>query len=547
VNADGEKNGFFARLNSIANGEGAPRAVVAPASSVVPRAAAQPPAPFANPTIFVAEDEHRVVSETIAALAASPDVYAVNGALAEVDAQNVIHPMARERIRDVATASANFVKLDKKKDTEKPCHPPKWLAGEIFARKSLPDVRMLEGVVTTPILRDDGALVTEPGYDAASRLLLRPAFRIRSLPESPSRSDAADAAARVVEVFDEFPHRDPKLGKAFALSVVLTPFARHLVGCTPLFAVRGSRPGCGKGTLTDAALTIALGRKPARASWSAESEEQRKTLDGWVRRGELVGMLDNVTAPIGGPELERVATSEIVDVRILGSTQMASFKWRGILIANGNGLVFVGDMPRRVLMTDLVPLDDRPDQRSGWRFHPLVEYVQGHRAELTADALTILVAHARAGRPAPASARTWGSFERWTSVVADAVWWATETDPLDARITREAQTDSTNDALEALVRMWKAYCGGEASTAEFLTRVREDSEGNAYVDQILDQQVPLKTGKETKAGRLSTLLTRHTRRWTNIDGALLGFEKGDKGMYGVRWRVVAPTDGSMTA
>lgn len=542
--ADDSKADLYARLNAIADG----KVSAAPPSSVVqlaPHASASMPPPLSNPTIFVAEDEHRVVTETIAALAQSPDVYAVNGALAEVDSQNVIHLMARERIRDVATASANFVKLDKKKDTEKPCHPPKWLAGEVFARKSLPDVRVLEGVSTTPILRDDGALVTEPGYDAASRLLLRPAFRIRTLPQIPSREDAAAAAARVADVFDEFPHRDASLGKAFALSIALTPFARHLIGCTPLFAVRGSRPGCGKGTITDAALAIALGRKPARASWAAESEEQRKTLDGWVRRGELVGMLDNVTTPLGGPELERVTTSEIVDVRILGSTQMASFKWRGIIVANGNGLVFVGDMPRRVLMTDLVPLDDKPDQRSNWRYHPLVDHVLAHRAELAADALTILVAHARAGRPGPS--RTWGSFERWTTVIADAVWWATETDPLDARITREAQTDSTNDALEALVRMWRAYCGGEASTAEFLARVREDNEGNAYVDQILDQQVPLKTGKETKAGRLSTLLTRHTRRWTNIDGALLGFEKGDKGMYGVRWRVVAPTDGSMTA
>jgi hypothetical protein len=69
------------------------------------------------------------------------------------------------------------------------------------------------------------------------------------------------------------------------------------------------------------------------------------------------------------------------------------------------------------------------------------------------DGLTVLRAHALAGRPA-AGTRLLGSFEAWSAVVPAALAWLGCADPLESRPAADAGADRTKAALVGLLDGW---------------------------------------------------------------------------------------------
>jgi hypothetical protein len=146
--------------------------------------------------------------------------------------------------------------------------------------------------------------------------------------------------------------------------------------------------------------------------------------------------------------------------RILGQTKRTGeIPIDTVWLATGNNLQVRGDTARRVIPCRIVPTMERPEERSGFRIPELKSHVREHRPALTVAALTILHAHAIAGRPA-ASLPAFGSFEAWSSVVRQAIVWATGRDPLAGRTVTLRQSTGEHANLPAVLAAWSRLPGG---------------------------------------------------------------------------------------
>src|SRR5262249_4217340 len=134
---------------------------------------------------------------------------------------------------------------------ERPARPPSWCVAAVHARADWCDVRHLEAVVDYPVLRPDGSVLSCPGYDAQTALLLQLGGCVPELPESPTRDHAVNAATELLDVVSDFPF-EREAHKAAWLAGLLTPLARFAFsGPAPLFLVDANVRGSGKGLLLD--------------------------------------------------------------------------------------------------------------------------------------------------------------------------------------------------------------------------------------------------------------------------------------------------------
>jgi hypothetical protein len=116
-----------------------------------------------------------------------------------------------------------------------------------------PHVRVLKGVTHTPVLRRDGSVLTEPGYDPVSKLLYLPdpGLEVPEVPDEPTDEDVAQAVKEILFVIKDFPfvsedHRANWIGLAF------TPMLKPLVPPPYQFGfITAPNPGSGKGFLAD--------------------------------------------------------------------------------------------------------------------------------------------------------------------------------------------------------------------------------------------------------------------------------------------------------
>ncbi len=82
--------------------------------------------------------------------------------------------------------------------------PPKWLIEAIAQHKHWPGVRELRGISEIPILRPDGSIVIDPGYDHLTQTLYRPRAVFPPMIENPTRDGALEAVNRILDLVDQF-------------------------------------------------------------------------------------------------------------------------------------------------------------------------------------------------------------------------------------------------------------------------------------------------------------------------------------------------------
>ena len=92
-----------------------------------------------------------------------------------------IEPFDRVRMRCRLSEVANFFTLRRGEDGYEPVgvNPPLSLAENVLAQTTW-DLPPLAGIARAPILRHDGTICTEPGYDPVSRLVYCPDPDLRS-------------------------------------------------------------------------------------------------------------------------------------------------------------------------------------------------------------------------------------------------------------------------------------------------------------------------------------------------------------------------------
>jgi hypothetical protein len=343
-----------------------------------------------------------------------------------------------------------------------PAHPPDWSISGVYERGVWPGIDYIAGVVESPTLRPDGTILDRPGYDPGTGLIYEPAATYPPIPELPGQEDARRAARDLLALVDEFPFATPDHAAVW-LAAVLTVLARPAIaGPCPLFLFEAPTAGSGKTLLAELVGLITTGREAAVSELSDDNEEVRKTITSILLEGERLVLFDNAGGSFGCKALDAAITGTTYKGRILGQTKRTQeIPVDTVWMASGNNLQLRGDMPRRVVPCRIVPLTDHPEERTNFRIPNLKEHVRQARPELVVAALTILKAHVLAGRPV-AELSAFGSFEAWSDVVRQAVFWSTGHDPHAARSVIPAESRG-NPALVAVLEAWSRLPGGRTA------------------------------------------------------------------------------------
>jgi hypothetical protein len=435
--------------------------------------------------------EYRLNSEAIEALSnaqAAPEVFQRGNMLVRVqrtlkvgkqsridrpDGTPRIVAMAAPSVCELLTRVADFLKpsANKKGESELvPAHPPDRCIAAVVARGHWPKIRPLEGIIEAPTLRPDWTVLDTPGWDAETGLLYEPNAEYPSIPSTPSQQDAIAAAERVLDLVRDFPFvgtdsqdnakRDSH--RAAWLAALLTAVVRHAIaGPCPLFLFDANCPGTGKSMLADIIALNATGRVISRTAFPNNDEELRNRLTSVALAGDRLLLFDNIEAgqPFGGASLDAALTGTTWQDRLLGRSKMTpELPLHTVFFATGNNVILKGDALRRVLPSRLETKEENPEEREDFKYPNLLGHVRANRPRLLCDVLTILRGFAVAGRPEE-SLPAFGSYEAWSGVVRQTVFWVMGVDPWSTRKGLRASDPALNN-LAALLEGWAELPGG---------------------------------------------------------------------------------------
>jgi hypothetical protein len=448
-----------------------------------------------RPSITITTEEHEVNEKAVHALARDDSIYQRGNMLVRIVRDGSpasrgirrpftprIDPLPAPLLRERLAANASWIKLHEGKDgaAATPAHPPTWCVSAVHARGEWPGIRHLEAVVDYPVLRPDGTILCQPGYDPATGLLLDAATEFPEISDRPSQSDAIAARDVLLEVVADFPFERP-VHQAAWLAGLLTPLARFaFIGPAPLFLVDSNTRGAGKGLLLDCVSRIATGERFTIAAYTSDEDELRKRITSLALAGDRLVLFDNLDGKFGNAVLDAALTGTNWKDRVLGVNRMAEAPLFMTWYATGNNVCIAADTARRVCHVRLESPEERPEERQDFRHRNLLAWVGENRFKLLAAALTILRAYCAAGRP-DQRLPAWGSFEGWSGLVRSAVVWIDMPDPGETRLLLQEHADLGAESMSVILAAWEKLDTARRglTAAEVVQRVKDSPENPA--------------------------------------------------------------------
>lgn len=510
--------------------------------------------------IVVANDEKRVNDEALDALASHPDLYrrgevlvhvvrseGPKGAVVRPPGSPRIVPLHEAVLREMLAERIDFKKWVSAGQTRelRSTTPPQPCCRAILHRGQWPQIRPLEGMTECPVLRPDGSILQEPGYDEATGLLFSPNARFREVPGLPTAQQTRSALQDLLGVVDDFPFLN-ETHRASWLSSLLTPLARHAFpGPSPFYLIDSNTRGSGKGLLVSTTSLIATGRDIPRLPHCQQPEEQRKAILGVAIAGFPTMLIDNVDGQFGSAVLDAAFTATEWRDRLLGRSRVVTAPLSAIWYVTGNNVVVVGDTTRRCLRIRLESPHEHPEERTDFKHPDLLRWVQRRRAQLTAAALTVLRAYTAAKRP-DQGLTPWGSFEGWSDLVRNCVVWLGLPDPGETRMELRSAAGSEESVLRELVadleEVFKTLPGRRGTARDILGKLEGiGSIGYSRLTDTLAELVPQPRDHDLPSpAQLGALLKRYQGRV--IDGKAIDHAPGPKTNRGVLWCVRSVDD-----
>ena len=481
-----------------------------------------------RPEIEVTPDEHKVNDQAVAAISHDKSLFQRGGVLVQIHRDDgpkklsgITRPANAPRIAVIKDAtlrermswSARFVKRKGGDEDEEivQVHPPAFCISAIAARGTWPDVRYLENVINSPILRCDGTVLQAPGYDAATGLFYEPYGPPIDVPVEPSLEDAIACRDVLIDVVADFPFASGAHRAAW-LAFLLTPFARYaFAGPSPLFLIDANIRASGKSLLADIGAIIVTGRDMPRMSCPGDDDEMRKRITAIALGGDQMVLIDNIAGELGGASLDAALTATVWKDRILGRSETAEMPLLTTWAATGNNVILRADTSRRICHIRLDSKLENPEEREDFQHANLLQWVRQERARLLSAALTILAAYCRAGRP-DQGLKPWGSYEGWSSLVRQAIVWVGLPDPGETREELARSSDREASSLRALLQGWSEV--DSEGTGLTVTKLIERLEANPDSYELLRgailEMCPTQFGKFPSAKSIGSKF-RHLR------------------------------------
>jgi hypothetical protein len=301
--------------------------------------------------------------------------------------------------------------------------PPRPFVGDYLVQMrgqySAPPLR---GIVRVPRIDRSGMLHFVSGYDPDTGLFhdSSPSFHV---PLAPSREDARTAANALLDPFSQYQFDDPAVGQALLLAAIFTAIERPFLTVAPMFVIRSSMPGTGKGLIVRTLVRLAFDTLPVIATWGGSSEEFEKRLGALLLQAPGALSIDNANGmQVKGDLLEAILTEGRANIRPLGVSETVKVRNRSFITLTGNNPIITGDMARRTLAIDILPRSADPE-RDRYGFDP-AEYVIRHRTVFLQAAFIVMRAFRLADMPRQGLPAV-GSFDEWSRKVRDLVFWLT--------------------------------------------------------------------------------------------------------------------------
>jgi hypothetical protein len=422
------------------------------------------------PAIYVGTRQMRdTTAECLNALIGAndpPRVFARGASMVQVvqtaEGRSIIRNLSVAGARGLLGRSANYYRYGD--GGPEPVAPP---ADNVQDLLALPPVEWslppLDGVIETPVLRPDGTLVNEPGYDASTRLFYAQPGELRDLrvSASPSSNEVEDAKALIGELLHDFPFDDECASKANLIAGIITPIVRPTIsGPTPLLLIDSPAAGSGKTLLGEVTALIATGRPGSLFSAPGLAEEWRKALTSVLLQGAPVIIIDNISSRLESADLCRALTAETYSDRLLGGNSIAELRVLSTWIGTGNNIQVSGDMPRRCYWCRIDAMTPEPFKRIGFRHPKLKLWVTQYRRELLAALLVMARAWFAAGQPV-ASSPPMGSFEEWVRVVGGILSYVGINGFLENADTMQSTSDVETTQWETFLLALRTVFGGK--------------------------------------------------------------------------------------
>ena len=397
----------------------------------------------------------------------------------------------------------------------------------------------LAGVVEHPILRTDGSVATESGYDAVSGFVccMPPGMDSVTIPDRPDAGAVASARAHLKEIVADFPFVD-RASAANALALLLTPVLRPAIdGPVPIAVIDKPQAGTGASLLADCVGMIAT-RVPTGAMTTPKNDEEaRKRITAMLLADTAVACLDNVDSHFESDSLAAVLSARTWKDRRLGHSEMVEVPVRTTWILTANNVELDGALPRRSYWIRLDARRARPWMRTGFTHPQLLGWILRRRASLLGAIFTLVRAWFQQDCPA-GSHPIIGGFELWSSMAGGILSTAAVSDFLGNLTDMYDRIDPSAHEWEAFLTTVRKVLGAAPFTTATLAANIDRIEG---LRDVLPSVLALPPSHSSAGFKmhLGRALAEQDGHRYNATG--LRIERaGDDGHNKVaRWRVIA--------
>ena len=473
-----------------------------------------------NPIEIIEGKEAQVVDAANEILRNSPDIFDFGDSLVEVHPDGRLFPLKENALKYTLGKSVQF------RSNARLRNPPPAVCKTLL--EICRNLKSLDAVITAPTLRSDGSVLDQPGYDAASRLLLV-AKQPFSVPSAPTEHEAKEALELLMKPFEHFPFVD-SLAWSVHLGALLTAAIRSSIPTAPAFVYDAPTQGSGKSLLAACIGMLATGKPPP--VWphldTRNSDETRKRMFTALRDGERVVVWDNVVGTFDSAPLAAILTSPSAKDRLLNTQNSIEVPNRALLLLTGNNFTPAGDMARRVFICRIDPKTEMPCARH-FDDNPL-DICKYNRQQMIGAALTLIRFYLSSGAGRCGDT---GSFSEWDLFVRQTIIYLGRTIDKErcvdiiSSIEQNTQQDPEAELLTTLYTSWLNIFGNDWKTAkeiaspEYGKGWEEDECRNAFLESLREL-----TRGPGSIPSLSRAL--HYRKGRVVDGMVLEESKCPK-------------------
>ena len=458
--------------------------------------------------------------------------------------------MGVHELKNALTNATDFFKLKKVAGTDDefikvPTSVPQNIAELILSLKPHEwPFKKLSAIVETPIIRPDGSILDTPGYDEATQLYYIPGKHMEhcTVPLHPTEQHIAHAIALIKQGIYQFPY-EGAADYANALATPLTSIMRHHVQSdVQMTLVDATKPGTGKGKLTNYFSILATGARAVPIALPYRDEELEKRIDAKLMQGSPMLVIDNIDRKLVSTTLELILTTPYKDTRPLGTSNIVKVKNSATWVATGNNLQLGGDLARRCYRIRLVSPVSNPDERTDFEIEDLEEWTLENRPALVQAYLTLARAWIVAGKPKPKHVPNIGNFTKWAKTVGGILEYIGIEGFQANRAELKAESNIEEGECEAFLRAWEECFGSKLMLSkEIANTIREASEDTLDSDASSPKQLLAKALAESLPNELKEALAEKPKTLTMKLSKWL--EKRVKTPYGPdNLRIVAVRD-----